>query len=55
MSLYLASCALGGLSIVLTRVNLREGMFVLSAVAATSVYFFFRFERMYRRQTTSPA
>ncbi len=55
MSLYLASCALGGLSIVLTRVNLREGIFVLSVVAIASVYLFFRFENMYRMQTANPA
>jgi UDP-GlcNAc:undecaprenyl-phosphate GlcNAc-1-phosphate transferase len=50
MSLYLASCALGGLSIVLTRANLTAGIFVLCVVGVAAVYFFIRFERMYRSQ-----
>ena len=50
MTLYLASCALGALSIVLTRVNLGEGLFVLGVVAVVAAYFFVRFERMYRSQ-----
>lgn len=52
MSLYLATCALGGLSIVLTRVNLDEGIFVLAALMLAAMYFFTHFERMYREQTS---
>jgi UDP-GlcNAc:undecaprenyl-phosphate GlcNAc-1-phosphate transferase len=55
MSLYLASCALGGLSIVLTRVNLQEGIFVLGGVALVAGYLLMRFENMYRKQVTAPA
>jgi hypothetical protein len=50
MSLYLATCALGGVSIVLTRANLNEGLTIAGLTLLVAAYFFVRFEKMYAEQ-----
>jgi UDP-GlcNAc:undecaprenyl-phosphate GlcNAc-1-phosphate transferase len=50
MTLYLASCALGGVSIVLTRATLGEGAMMVVVALVVAAWFFVRFERIYRRQ-----
>ena len=51
MVLYLASCALGVLSIVLTRSSLLEGIALVAVLLALAVALGIRFERMYAAQT----
>ena len=55
MTLYLASCALGGVSIALTRATVQEGTTILGVALVVGVYFFFRFEQMYSQQARSEA
>jgi UDP-GlcNAc:undecaprenyl-phosphate GlcNAc-1-phosphate transferase len=50
MVLYLASCALGGLSIVLTRASLPEGVSLTVLLVALAVALGVRLERMYAAQ-----
>ncbi len=51
MSLYLATCALGGVSLLLTRANLREGITISGAAVVLALAMIVRFERMYAAQT----
>jgi UDP-GlcNAc:undecaprenyl-phosphate GlcNAc-1-phosphate transferase len=51
MSLYLASCALGGISITLTRASLSEGVTISVILLVVAAAFIFRFEQMYAAQT----
>jgi UDP-GlcNAc:undecaprenyl-phosphate GlcNAc-1-phosphate transferase len=58
MSLYLASCAMGCISVVMTRANLSEGISICVIMLCIAIAFFIRFERMYASQTAhagSPA
>jgi UDP-GlcNAc:undecaprenyl-phosphate GlcNAc-1-phosphate transferase len=51
MSLYLASCALGCISVVLTRANLEEGVSLTAIMLVVAVAFMVRFERMFDQQS----
>jgi UDP-GlcNAc:undecaprenyl-phosphate GlcNAc-1-phosphate transferase len=53
MTLYLATCALGGVSIAMTRADLDQGVTIAGLTLLVGVGFFFRFEKMYARQTAS--
>jgi UDP-GlcNAc:undecaprenyl-phosphate GlcNAc-1-phosphate transferase len=53
LSLYLASCALGGLSLLLTRANLKEGLAVSVVTLVIAVALMTRFEQLYAVQTRS--
>jgi UDP-GlcNAc:undecaprenyl-phosphate GlcNAc-1-phosphate transferase len=47
MTLYLASCALGGISIMLTHATITEGLSVVIVLFAAAVALFVRLERIY--------
>jgi hypothetical protein len=47
MTLYLASCALGGISVMLTHATITEGLSVVLVLLAAAVALFIRFERIY--------
>lgn len=47
MTLYLASCALGGISIILTHASIAEGIGVSLLTVAVASVLFFRLERIY--------
>lgn len=51
LSLYLASCALGGLSLLLTRANLKEGLAVSVVTILIAVALMTRFEQLYAVQS----
>ncbi len=55
MTLYLASCALGGLSIVLTRSSITEGIIISGALLLVALALGVRFERMFAAQTRQAA
>jgi UDP-GlcNAc:undecaprenyl-phosphate/decaprenyl-phosphate GlcNAc-1-phosphate transferase len=55
MSLYLASCALGCISVVMTRANLTEGVFISILMLLVAAAFFVRFERMFESQSLRDA
>jgi UDP-GlcNAc:undecaprenyl-phosphate GlcNAc-1-phosphate transferase len=55
MTLYLASCALGGLSIVLIRASISEGITITSALLLLALALGVRFERMFAAQTRQAA
>ncbi|HVC80659.1 MAG TPA: MraY family glycosyltransferase [Chloroflexota bacterium] len=51
LSLYLASCALGGLSLLLTRANLKEGLAVSVVTILIAIALMTRFEQLYAVQS----
>jgi hypothetical protein len=55
MSLYLASGALGCISVVMTRANLTEGVFISMLMLLVAAGFFVRFERMFESQSLRDA
>jgi hypothetical protein len=50
MTLYLASCALGGLSIVLTHATITEGALISALTLIVAIALFVRLEQIYRDQ-----
>jgi UDP-GlcNAc:undecaprenyl-phosphate/decaprenyl-phosphate GlcNAc-1-phosphate transferase len=55
MALYLASCGLGGLSLLLTRCNLKEGAAITLVSLAAAIALLIRFEQMFATQTQARA
>ncbi|HVA90919.1 MAG TPA: MraY family glycosyltransferase [Chloroflexota bacterium] len=50
LSLYLATCALGGLSLLLTRANFKEGLAVSAITLLIAIGLIVRFEQLYAAQ-----
>jgi UDP-GlcNAc:undecaprenyl-phosphate/decaprenyl-phosphate GlcNAc-1-phosphate transferase len=55
MTLYLAGCGLGGLSLLLTRSNLKEGAAITVVALIAAIGLLIRFEQLYTAQTLARA
>ncbi len=53
MTLYLVGCGLGGLSLLLTRSNLKEGAAITAVALIAAIALLVRFEQMYAAQTSA--